>query len=331
MNKLIWISSIFLGLAAAIPSNPVSAATCAVPNTIANGQVADASKVMGNFTAIANCAQLGVTTTGTPANGSIAIFSGAQTITRGNLSGDVTTSGNTVTSLSNTGVTAGTYSNATIVVNSKGRITAAANGSGAGGSGPVRTEVQWTVPTLSSFTWVNQGTSATASNTPFGIAIRDNTGTSGANFRLLDQSAPATTPWTLYARLTPFPGPGGANSQAALILRNSSSGNLFIVGALAYSPGSFIIQHWDSPTSFSSTIMNVSLRLSFPLWISVTNDGLNISVRLSPDGFTWDEPVYTEALGSYLGTADRIGFGIQLNNIATGMVVNSFATTAPLP
>jgi hypothetical protein len=110
-------------------------AQCTVPNVIANGQVADASKVMDNFTAVAGCADAGVKPTGTPQAGSIAVFSGSQTVTGGNLTGDVTTSGGTATTLSNTGVTAGTYTSANVTIDSKGRITSASSGAGGGGGG----------------------------------------------------------------------------------------------------------------------------------------------------------------------------------------------------
>lgn len=51
---------------AACASTQVAAAPCPVPNVLANGQVADATKVMGDFNAIALCAEQAVTTTGTP-------------------------------------------------------------------------------------------------------------------------------------------------------------------------------------------------------------------------------------------------------------------------
>ena len=66
-----------------------------------------------------------VTTTGTPASPELAVFSGASSITNGDLTGDVTTSGTTVTTLAATGVTAGPYTAPNITVDAKGRITAA--------------------------------------------------------------------------------------------------------------------------------------------------------------------------------------------------------------
>lgn len=74
-----------------------------------------------------------VTTTGTPANGNLAKFSGSTSVTNADLTGDVTTAGTVATTLATVNSNVGTFTNAIITVNAKGLVTAAANGSSSGG------------------------------------------------------------------------------------------------------------------------------------------------------------------------------------------------------
>ena len=142
---------IISGLSVMIGSLLASAASaqvpqCTVPNTLVNGQVADATDVMENFNAVANCVENargdGVTHEGTPSAGEIAVFTSPTGVTGGDLTGDVSTSGSTATQLAPSGVTPGTYYNSTIVVDAKGRVLSASNGS-AGGSGGGGAGVNW--------------------------------------------------------------------------------------------------------------------------------------------------------------------------------------------
>lgn len=68
---ILTVATSLFGMLVALPA---MAAPCNIPNTIANGQVADATKLMDNFDAVADCAEAAVTATGTPATGSIAVF-----------------------------------------------------------------------------------------------------------------------------------------------------------------------------------------------------------------------------------------------------------------
>lgn len=162
---------------AALLATTCHATSCTVPNNIANGQVADASQVMGNFNAVASCVDTvdgkSVTTTGTVASGGVAVFSGSRTIMSGVLTGDVTTAaGTTTASLAPSGVAAGTYSNPTIAVDTKGRITSAVNGAGSGGSGGGLSQnynhfnaLNLPVPTTANFTT----TASTSFGSNFGL------------------------------------------------------------------------------------------------------------------------------------------------------------------
>jgi len=96
----------------------------------------------GSFATPSTSGAAGVTTTGTIVTTSLTKFSGTNSITSGNLSGDISTSDTLITVLATTGVAAGTYGSSTesavVSVNAKGlvtTITTATISTSGGGSG----------------------------------------------------------------------------------------------------------------------------------------------------------------------------------------------------
>lgn len=179
------------------PAIDIAFAACVVPNSLTNGQVADASQVMANFDAIAACADTAVAPTGSPTSGTIAVFSGAKTVTSGNLAGDVTTSGSTTTALSTTGVTAGTYASANITVDAKGRITAASNGAGGGGRWWFAPPLAASLPTL-----VGTVTPTLQDDTDEGLLIDLGTPATGDPYRAALKAIPSpTADWSVAIKI----------------------------------------------------------------------------------------------------------------------------------
>lgn len=141
-----WAASLFL------TSSPAAAA-CTVPNSISNGQIADATAVMGNFNALKDCANAATTTTGSPVAGNLTVFSSSNTITSGNLSGDCTTSGTlSITCTKSNGVALGPLATGTDAGQLTGIVSVNRfdNGTNADSSHFLRGDGIWALPPVGS-------------------------------------------------------------------------------------------------------------------------------------------------------------------------------------
>ena len=306
------------------------AATCTVPTTIVNGQVADATQIMDDFNALANCINSidsgAVTTTGAVNTGGIAVLTGPKSISSGSLSGDVSTSANgTLTTLSTTGVIAGTYSNPTFTVDSKGRVTTAASGSGqSGGFSQLYNYFngyQLTVPTVSGFT----------------VTASPNFGT---NYGLQD----AAVGVSLYGSNTTFTfawadkpiaggGTGGDFSVTGLIKLgwlnkgNYAMGITLGDGNRRITWGFRNTQLWMSHTSGTSgndasfTYGGDVGAFSAPTLFRIRKMGPTIFFEIALDGKNFDV-VASESANAYLSAnVTTYGFGILPNNAFQRIVV----------
>jgi len=289
-------------LALALPGQVYAA--CTLPNTISNGQVADATKVMGNFTTVAGCADAAVQPSGTPTTGSLATFAGPNSVQTGNLTGDVTTSGGTATTLAASGVTAGSYSSANITVDAKGRVTAASNGSGGGGGSY---EAAPTAPPLAStWTWVNQGSSALSDiTTPVpGLRLDAPSNGGGDNLRMVVQTPP-TTPYSFKARISSTN--LGNYSGVGLLLRNSSTGHVYMLGFANSSGLQTVLYSYTSSTGGGSVVNSYPPGFA-SAWFKVDVTSTTVTFYWSPDGDNWILFQSAITLSSFIGSIDQIGF-----------------------
>lgn len=146
--------ALFLVISLFLPIQPARAqTTCAVPNQITNGQVADATVVMNNFNGLKDCvnsvSNAAVMPSGTPAAGNLPVFSGPKTITGGNLLGDCTTSGSlAVTCTKANGTPFGPFATGTDAGQLTGTISVNRfnNGVNAANTTFLRGDGNWAVP-----------------------------------------------------------------------------------------------------------------------------------------------------------------------------------------
>lgn len=321
-------------------------ASCPVPNTISNGQVADATAVMGNFTSVGDCA---VSTTGSPTGGGLTIFSGSKSVTNGNLTGDVTTSGSAVTTLSPSGVTPGIYTGATITVDAKGRVTSASNMGPSGvapgtyqnstitvdATGRVTAALSgnasagsggkpwfWNPPTASSFSYAGYDANAPTlvDDSDVGMQMTWSVPLSGDRLRFLYRTL--ATPsgdfdWKFHAD---WMNPNLNWAGWVIGLRDSVSGKQ--VFAVAYN-GSLAASAIRTLTGFTGAGTNLSLDNGMSDWLPLHNrwvkSGTNITYFLSIDGKSWAQ-IYTTTTAALGFTPNQVFFGITYNR-ATGVPI----------
>lgn len=272
-------------------------ASCALPNQIANGQIADASKIMGNYNALVDCI-----TTGAPAGttGSVQYNAG-----NGALGGvGPLTNGQLVIGSTGNAPQAATLAggNGITITNGPGAITiSSASGAGSGLYSQVMSATPqsgWTG--LSN--WLNQS-SATVTDSPVGIAIRAPSSGNNDNISGRFMAAP-TPPYRIRALIAATRNSTGYGS---VNLGWYDGTNKMILESYTIAGGNspkLIVNTWNSPTSYNGQVFESAANaFSQPIWLEIADDGNSISAGFSQDGANFITLYTVAKSSSFLGGA----------------------------
>lgn len=255
-----------------------AAAQCTLPFQLTNGQTADATQVMANFTALLNCINDAAPS---GSNNAIQYKTGTGTVGGvGPLTNGQLVIGSTGAAPQGQPLTAGA---GIAITNGAGSITISATGSGSGGG--LYNQVTSATPTSASTgltSWLNQG-SAVLTESAVGININAPSNTTG---NLAGRYGPAPSP---PYRITVLVAGTRASTQYSSIDFGWFDGvnKLHLIayninnGAAPY----LVVNKWNSATSYSATdYVSPTNAFAQPIWLQIADDGTNVSFAFSQDG-----------------------------------------------
>ena len=274
-----------------------ASATCpALPYTIANGQVSDATHLMADLNALAACPNSGSAgaTNALQYNAGSGSFGAIGPLTDGQLV--IGSTGNTPQAAT---ITAGAGIS---ITNAPGSVTIAA----AGTANSIEREFgPYAPPAASTFTFIDTPASITPTVTDvanvglvYSAPVTSNTGAFPGAYR----AVPATVPWTLTLRAKYATLPG-SYPEFGIWIKDSGGKMLGEVWE-----GEIVVKRNDSNVAFNSNVYATGIA-DAPSWLRVSYDGTNIVFSESWDGQNW-LLTYSEASTAFLnGTLQLVGIG----------------------
>ncbi|WP_157182309.1 hypothetical protein [Methylobacterium sp. WSM2598] len=267
-----------------------------LPYQISNGQPADASQLMANLNALANCINgaPGGTQNSIQYKDSNGGFAGVPPLANGQLI--IGSSNNPPKAAS---ITAGS---GIIVSSGPGSVTI----SSAGGVAVLREFGPYSPPTAASFTYIDGAGASppTITNVPsVGLVYSVPASSSMQTYRGVYRPIPATAPWTITLRYKYMH--STANWPSFGVWVKDTSGRM--LGQVPES-GAIIVKRLNSNTNFNSNVYTFAAP-DGPQWARVSNDGSSIKFAISWDGQNWIN-TYSESVTAFLnGNLKWVGLG----------------------
>lgn len=271
------VASIVWCIFFALVLSPVTAtAQCVLPYALTNGTLSDATLLMADFKALANCISAKNATNSIQYSAGHGQLSGVGPLGNGQL-----VIGSTGNAPQANAITPGA---GIVIGNGPGTISISSTNdiSGAG----LYRQVMSDTPTSASTgltTWLNQG-SATVTDSAVGMCIDAPTSGTSTNLSGRYMAAP-TAPYTITALIAATR--ASTNFSGVGIGWYDGSAKLHLLSYSINSGGGpyLLVNKWNSVTSFSAAdFTSLNSTYAQPIWLQVSDDGTNVSFRYSQNG-----------------------------------------------
>ncbi|MEN3289374.1 MAG: hypothetical protein V7634_3674, partial [Bradyrhizobium sp.] len=297
-------------------------AQCALPYQLTNGQPADATQVMADYSALSGCIA-----NQAPAGGANAVQYNAGNGTLGG-AGPLT-NGQLVIGSTGGAPQAQTLSagSGIVISNGPGNITISTSAGAGSGLYGATMSGRPTAASTGLVNWINQGGS-TSTDSAAGLSINAPTAAlSGGSTTGLFKPAPSA-PYTITALIA--------------ATRNSSSYNAVGIGwydgtnklhALGYVTNGggvpfFQVQKWNAPTSYNSTELSSAANgFSQPIWLRIADDGASVSFSFSQDGANFLTLETVAKSSGFLGASGYSNIAFFANPLASQTIATLMSWT----
>lgn len=177
------------------------------------------------------------------------------------------------------------------------------------------------LPAAASFTAVH-GSGATLADGTDGLVLTAATTGSSTNQKLYKKSAPSA-PFSVIAKVSVL---HNRTNYAAggICVRNSSNGRYISIAVETNTAHQIAVYKYTGVTAFSASLVQIGAFSNF-FWFKINLTGTTLTFSFSEDGKNWRDAA-SEALATFLTTADEIGVVCECASTSAHVVYSQFRT-----